>query len=668
MRVAYRVATVLIATWAVAALAPSLAGGLGAGGPKATIGSSALSISADGHHVAFETSASNLSVENLQGFNNIFVRDLDTGATMLASRAPGVAGATGNLHSYDPVLSANGRYIAFSSQASNFSPDDSDMGYDVYVRDLQINSTTLVSRANGATGAKANVGFQSQGLAISADGRYVAFDSWADNLSPDDSDTGPDVYVRDLQANTTTLVSRAAGAVGAKADGGGTEPSISADGRYVAFSTNSTNLNPADTDDNQDVYVRDLQAHTTTLVSRASGTLGPKGDSYSHLSAISADGSRVGFSTHAGNLGAGGNDDFEDVYVRDLQTNTTMLASRASGTGGAKGNDYSVFPSLSADGRYVSFSSGATNLHPADTDPLGDVFVRDLQANTTVLVSRATGAGGAKGDSDSYDASLSADGRYVGFLSTSLNLSPDDPDNFPDVYVRDLQDSVTSLESRATPGYPRPRGATPMRASLVPAYPPCMAPDRTHGAPLSFPSCANPQPVSASVTAGTPDANGVAANFIGLVQLTTLPFCPRFCFDADVKIAASLSDVRCKAGVATCGAPNAGAGPDYTGELQIRLPMRLTDKRSDIDEAQPATVQDFTFPATVGCTATPSTGAGSNCNLTTQANALVPGAVRDGRRSIWEVNGVRVYDGGPDGDVDTTAGNTVFATQGVFVP
>jgi hypothetical protein len=140
------------------------------------------------------------------------------------------------------------------------------------------------------------------------------------------------------------------------------------------------------------------------------------------------------------------------------------------------------------------------------------------------------------------------------------------------------------------------------------------------------------------------------------VQLTTIIGRPRCC-DTDVKIDASLSDVRLKSDLS-----------DYTGELQIRLPLRLTDRVNDVDKVQPGTAQDLDFLVTIPCTPTVSNTAGSNCAVTTGANVLVPGAVSDQRRTIWEVGQVNVYDGGPDGDVDTAAGNTLFATQGVFVP
>jgi hypothetical protein len=187
----------------------------------------------------------------------------------LVSRASGASGAKGNGLSKVIGISGDGRFVAFSSLATNLSPDDGDATYDSYVRDLQTGTTTLVCRASGADGAKGN-GASADG-AVSADGRFVAFESGATNLDPDDGDAIFDAYVRDLQTNTATLASRASGAGGAKGNGNSWRPAISADGRFVAFRSGATNLSPDDGDATEDVFVRDLQANTTTLVSRATG-------------------------------------------------------------------------------------------------------------------------------------------------------------------------------------------------------------------------------------------------------------------------------------------------------------------------------------------------------------------------------------------------------------
>ena len=393
-------------------------------------------ISADGRYVAFRSTASNLDPDDDDATQDVFVRDLQTSTTTLVSRATGVGGAKGNDTSDGVAISADGRLVAFHSDATNLHPDDGDDDQDVFVRDLQTNTTTLASRANGATGDKGND--DSSYPSLSADGRFLGFHSNATNLLPDDDDFGSDVYVRDLQTNTNTLVSRASGAAGANGDNFSVGGVISADGRFVAFVSAAVNLDPDDSDTEADVYVRALQTNTTTLVSRATGAAGAKGNRSSTDYSISADGRFVAFRSDASNLHPDDSVVGPDVFVRDLQTNTTTLESRADGATGAKGNFASLNSKLSADGRFVAFASTASNLHPEDPDRIADVFVRDLQTHTNTLVSRAAGAAGVKGNGTSRLPLISADGRFVAFQSTSSNLHPDDADTLEDLFRRDV--------------------------------------------------------------------------------------------------------------------------------------------------------------------------------------------------------------------------------------
>ena len=184
----------------------------------------------------------------------------------------------------------------------------------------------------------------------------------------------------------------------------GPAPSISADGRYVAFASTAENLSAEDNDSAADIFVRDLQTGTAILVSRASGPTGAAGDRTSEAPAISADGRFVAFASEADNLS---DEDWSgiDVFVRDLEANTTTLVSRASGASGAPGDWRSIDPSISADGRFVAFSSIAQNLSDEDWSA-SDIFVRDLQANTTTLVSRASGAPRSTGGRGRLDRPL----------------------------------------------------------------------------------------------------------------------------------------------------------------------------------------------------------------------------------------------------------------------
>jgi hypothetical protein len=211
----------------------------------------------------------------------------------------------------------------------------------------------------------------------------------------------------------------------------------------------------------------------------------------------------------------------------------------------------------------------------------------------------------------------------------------------------------------------RPKGASPFRVTLVPAYQQCAASNTTHGPPLSNPSCKPPAMSSGFLTNGTPDANGAAATGSGFVLLRThVNPAPT---PNDVLITVTLMDVRCKTGVSTCGGANSGDGPDYTGELQATYSLRLTDRYNDPSSSTPGTVTDSSFPVTVPCSATASLTTGASCTLNTTANSVMPGSVRTGDRAIWQIGKVQVFDGGPDGLV-ATAGNSIFQTQGIFVP
>jgi Tol biopolymer transport system component len=280
-----------------------------------------------------------------------------------------------------------------------------------------------------------------RGSVISADARYVAFSSRAANLVSLDTNNTWDIFVRDRQGGTTERVSVSSS--GAQANSYSYYPSISADGRYVAFVSSATNLVPGDTNGFLDVFVRDRQASTTECVSVATG--GAQGDSNSSLPAISADGRYVAFWSNATNLVPGDTNGNSDFFVRDLQAGTTERVS--VGFGGQQGNGGSpyVTPSISADGRYVAFVSQATNLVTGDTNGSDDIFVRDRQAGTTERVSVATG--GAQANSDSLDPSISADGRYVAFDSSATNLVSGDSNGADDIFIRDRQAGTTERAS-----------------------------------------------------------------------------------------------------------------------------------------------------------------------------------------------------------------------------
>lgn len=359
------------------------------------------------------------------------------------------AGLEGNSASDGTVhVSADGRRVAFCSRATNLHPDDRDGQADLYVKDMATRSLYLASRADGASGAKATQ--DTFGGRLSGDGRRVVFATTAP-LDPADADSNSDVYVRDLETDRTILVSRAPGASGAKGNQGGSDPDISADGRYVVFQSQSTNLLAADTDLFLDVYMRDLATDTLELLSRATGPAGAKGNLHSTQPRLSADAKRVAFVSSGSNLVSPAPTSAQ-AYLRDLTTLETRLMSRASGPDGAPASSGVFEVALSADGQFVAFSTFAANLDPLDQNTQQDVYLRDIPAETTELMSRATGPLGRSTGSQSAYASISGDGRFVSFATAASNLGSADENGQMDVYIRDRWRALTLRGSARTFG------------------------------------------------------------------------------------------------------------------------------------------------------------------------------------------------------------------------
>ena len=383
-------------------------------------------ISANGRYVAFTSWATNLVPGDTNGELDVFVRDGLAGTTERVSVSSG--GAEGNGRSEDPSISADATYVAFSSYATNLVAGDTNNYSDVFVHNRQTGTTERVNVSTG--GGQSND--QSLNPSISADGRYVAFDSTATNLVPGDTNTWRDVFVHDRESGTTERVSVSSG--GGQGNSDSYDPSISADGRYVSFQSWASDLVPGDTNGRFDVFVRDRQTATTERVSV--GSWGEQGNDHSDGWSISADGRYVAFSSFATNLVAGDTNNCSDGFIHDRQAGTTERVSVS--TDGGEGNDNSWFTSISADGRYVAFESYATNLVPGDTNGSRDNFVHDRQAGTTERVSVSTG--GSQGNSNSWlPPCISADGRYVAFGSWASNLVPGDTNGSRDVFVRDRE-------------------------------------------------------------------------------------------------------------------------------------------------------------------------------------------------------------------------------------
>ena len=383
------------------------------------------SISAEGRFVAFHSTARNLVSGDTNGTWDIFVHDRQTGQTTRVSVASD--GSEANRWSSVPSISANGRYVAFDSGASNLASGKTTSYPDVFVHDRQTGQTTWVSMAwDGTQGND-----QSEYPSISADGRYVTFASYASNLVVGDTNGAPDVFVHDRQIAQTTRISVASD--GTQGDDWSLFPSISADGRFVAFESSASNLVPGDTNDTRDVFLYDRQTGQTTRVSVASD--GTQGNGWSARPSISADGRFMAFASRASNLVGGDTNSSFKIFVHDRQTGQTTCVSVASGSTQGIGNSY--WPLISADGRFVAFHSLARDFVSGDTNSSYDVFVHDRQTGQTTRVSVASDGTQGNGDSGRDGYAISADGRFVAFESSASNLVPGDTNGWADVFVHD---------------------------------------------------------------------------------------------------------------------------------------------------------------------------------------------------------------------------------------
>ena len=393
-------------------------------GAQADDTSSEPSISADGRYVAFYSLASNLVAGDTNATFDVFVRDRTTGATTRASVATG--GGEANGLSLSPAISSDGRYVAFESYATNLVAGDTNGQDDIFVHDMTTGTTTRASVDSSGTQSNG----VSMGAAISSDGRYVGFYSSATNLVAGDTNASSDVFVHDMITGATTRVS--VDSSGTQANGfSSSTPSFSSDGRYVAFASDASNLVTGDTNASSDVFVHDMTTGATTRVSVDSS--GTQGNNVSGFSSISADGRYVAFGSSATNLVAGDTNASPDIFVHDMTTGATTRVSVDSS--GVEGNSTSADASISPDGRYVAFHSQADNLVTGDTNSRWDVFVHDRTTGITTRVS--VDSSGAQGNGGSVNPSISSYGRYVAFGSDATNLVTGDTNARNDIFVNE---------------------------------------------------------------------------------------------------------------------------------------------------------------------------------------------------------------------------------------
>ena len=323
-------------------------------------------LSADGRFVAFHGVAANLVAGDVNGEPDVFLHDRLTGVTSLVSAS--ASGATGDGASVDASISGDGRFVSYTSWATNLVPGDANRVSDVFVLDRLTGRTTL---ASVTTAGAQGFSFSGQS-AISADGKRVAFWSVATNLVPNDTNLEADIFVHDLPTGRTRRVS--VNTLGMQAGDSSQLPAISGDGRFVAFQSRARNLVPGDTNLTEDIFVHDLANGRTIRVNVPSGGYG-QANRISSGASISADGRYVAFSSHAYNLVPADGNFQSDVFVHDLHTRRTTRISVDSR--GSEGNLLSGDPALSGDGDAVAYVSNATNLVLSDTNGAADCFAHD---------------------------------------------------------------------------------------------------------------------------------------------------------------------------------------------------------------------------------------------------------------------------------------------------
>jgi Tol biopolymer transport system component len=389
-------------------------------------------VSADGTVVAFVSVSPDLWPNDANGTFDVFVRDRATGITTCVSVDDSAAvGNSGSSLGDAPAISADGRFVAFHSSANNLVAGDTNRHWDVFVHDRATGTTERVSVDSS--------GQESDGHSfhpgISTDGRFVVFESEASNLVDDDKNGAADIFVHDRATGATERVS--VGSAGEEANGrsGCLGSSISADGDVVTFSSTATNLVPGDGNNDDDVFVRIRSTGVTERVSVDSN--GNEVSADSGFASISDDGQKVVYSSASSGLVPGDTNLWTDVFLHDRATGQTIRVSVDSN--GIEANDTSadIFPAvISRDGRYVVFESGATNFDPLDLNERADVFRHDLVTGVTELISQTCACN--PGNKGSFAPSVNGDGSVIAFHGVSENFVTDDANGVDDVFLYDF--------------------------------------------------------------------------------------------------------------------------------------------------------------------------------------------------------------------------------------
>jgi PKD repeat protein len=429
-----------------------------AGGATSLPGNTSPVVSQDGRYVVFQSAATDLVAgqSDANSTYDVFLRDRQTGTTTLVSRAAGSSTQTANGQSVDGSISADGRYVTYRSVASNLVSGQTDLtNYDVFLFDSQTGSTTLVSHTPASSTTASN-GFSSA-QRLSADGNFVVYTSTSTNILPNqatiDLNGTSDVFLYDRANDTTYLVS--VSTTGTTGSGASDQPTLSADGRYVVFRSSSTNLvsGVTDTNGNTDVFLYDRLTGSRTLISHNGSSSTAVALGQSQTPVISADGNYVAFVSYANNLVPGESDTnlSTDAFLYARGTGEIALVSHVAGDPLTAGESFADQVSISADGRYVAYVSASTDVVAGQLDNNfdSDVFVYDSQTGESRLVSHFYGDATTAADAFSSTPTISLDGRYVAYVSVADDLvsGQDDANGNYDVFLYDSQTGLNVLLS-----------------------------------------------------------------------------------------------------------------------------------------------------------------------------------------------------------------------------
>jgi Tol biopolymer transport system component len=346
-----------------------------------------------------------------------------------------------NEGSQQPAISGDGRFIAFASYFNGLVEGEDNIHSDVFVHDRNTGETTLVSVATDGTPGNST----SLDPSISDDGRYVAFQSLSTNFIEGDTNNRRDVFLHDRQTGTTTCLSTSPG--GEIGDATSIEPEVSGDGKFVVFTSTSSNLIAGDTNDSSHVFLYEIATGTTTLVSHGPG--GVFSNRIAQEPTINEDGRYVAYMSDATNVVAGDNNGIYDVYLYDRMSDTTSIVSVDSQ--GVQGNGQSDSPSLSDDGQTITFLSYATNLAPGETNFESKVYVHFFTSGETRRVSVTLGGDPVAGNVDA-PISISGNGRYVAYYSWASDVVAGDTNDEGDIFVHDLDTGTTRRASLSISG------------------------------------------------------------------------------------------------------------------------------------------------------------------------------------------------------------------------